>query len=298
VIRAANQRRNVAAAAAPRRVVLRLSAACCRAVCAAARFAAAPSHRVCSVLSGRSPASVIACLLVQTGGTFGTDEGVGCSPMFQCVTGDRKLGPLARRCCSAANVPSSILRSSRFYDYKNFMDPTKFYDETEMPLPRDPEPVHIDPDGTVNIPPRVKWQYHYLQTFFAAGTHYFVLTDDNDAPALHNLGPEGFVCANGQGIMAPRVMTRIQNGASLVMLHNTGGVTQAWSSLCVPHTTHASRLCARAAVVGLSLRRCAAAAALPLRHEHWRWSLCCELRHQSRLVACTACARHAIRCCG
>ena len=31
--------------------------------------------------------------------------------------------------------------------------------------------------------------------------------------------------------MAPRLKTRIQAGESIVMLHNTGGVVQAWASL-------------------------------------------------------------------
>lgn len=129
---------------------------------------------------------------------------------------------------------------NQFYDVNAFKDPRQFYDVddagkiTAKPLPRAPEPLHLGPDGELDAQAQWRnlWTYHYLQTFFAAGTKYFVLADDNDAPDLSVLGPGGFVCANGQGIMAPRLCSNIKNGKSIVMLHNTGGVTQAWTSLC------------------------------------------------------------------
>ena len=68
-----------------------------------------------------------------------------------------------------------------------------------MDLPRPAEPAHLGPDGTVSD--RVKWQYHYLQTFFNSGTHYIVLDSKHDAPDLSGLGPFGYVCANGQGLI-------------------------------------------------------------------------------------------------
>ena len=47
-----------------------------------------------------------------------------------------------------------------------FLDPSAF---NELPLPRPAEQAHLAgrTDGTV--PDRVKWQYHYLATFCAAG---------------------------------------------------------------------------------------------------------------------------------
>ena len=113
-----------------------------------------------------------------------------------------------------------------FYNYKEFSDGTVF---EELELPRPPEPAHVGVDGTV--PPRVRWQYHYLQTFFASGTHYIILDSKHDCPDLTALGPYGYMCANGQGIMFDRLRGRIQNGESIVMLHNTGGVVQAFASL-------------------------------------------------------------------
>ena len=133
------------------------------------------------------------------GGTFGTDDAVGEAVVNQ------------------------------FYDHNNFLDPNTYAEKTIDELPRPAEPAHIGPDGT--IPPRVKWQYYYLQTFFNSGTHYIVLDHENDAPDLSGLGPFGYVCANGQAIMYDRLRTRIQSGESLVMLHNTGGVVQAFCSL-------------------------------------------------------------------
>jgi len=115
---------------------------------------------------------------------------------------------------------------SEFYPATDFMEPSVFYDLDAMPLPRPPEPVHAK-----EMPDRVKWQYHYLQTFFGSGTHYIVLESHHDCPDLSAIGPYGYVLANGQGPFYDRVKTRIQQGEALVMLHNTGGVVQAFCSL-------------------------------------------------------------------
>lgn len=45
------------------------------------------------------------------------------------------------------------------------------------------------------------------------------------------LGEVGYVCAHGSTRAYQRLRTVIQAGRPLVMLNNTGGVTQAWSSL-------------------------------------------------------------------
>ena len=75
------------------------------------------------------------------------------------------------------------------------------------------------------------WQYFYLQTFWGGGNHYIVCENAQDAPDLSSFGPFGYIAANGQGLMYPRLKQRIAAGESLVLLHNTGGVTQAFSSL-------------------------------------------------------------------
>ena len=113
-----------------------------------------------------------------------------------------------------------------FYRWEGFLEPSDFY---EAPLPREAEAGHLREDGSVSD--RIKWQYHFLQTCFGSGTHYVLLdtfAEDFDASAF---GPLGIICANGQGMMFDRLKGRIQNGEALVMLHNTGGVTQAFASL-------------------------------------------------------------------
>ena len=114
----------------------------------------------------------------------------------------------------------------RFYQTADFADP-KVYVGQELPRPA--EKAHIGADG--RVPDRVVWQYFYLQTFFASGTHYILCEDGNDAPDISVLGKFGYIYANGQALVVPRLKTNIQQGKPLVMLHNTGGVTQAFASL-------------------------------------------------------------------
>ena len=117
---------------------------------------------------------------------------------------------------------------TQFYDPMDFMNPDNYDD---VPLPRAAEAEHLKGRADGKPPERVRWQYSYLQTFFGAGTHYIVLDNPSDAPDLSGLGKIGYVVANGQGLMAPRLKQRIAAGESIVMLHNTGGVVQAWASL-------------------------------------------------------------------
>lgn len=67
----------------------------------------------------------------------------------------------------------------QFYDAKDFADSNKFND---LPLPRPAEKAHLTPQGTV--PDRVKWQYHYLQTFFGGGSHYIVCSSAHIDPPI------------------------------------------------------------------------------------------------------------------
>ena len=150
-----------------------------------------------------------------------------CPEASACIEKLNKIKKVGAAFGTDAPIGQEVI--SQFYDYKDFMDASAFYDEASKPLPRPPERAHVGPDGTVSN--RVKWQYHYLQTFWGSGTHYIVLENHHDAPDLASLGPFGFVCANGQGIMFDRLKTRIQSGEPLVMLHNTGGVVQAFCSL-------------------------------------------------------------------
>jgi hypothetical protein len=160
--------------------------------------------------------------------------------IFRGEAGDEPLHPKTQECVDKLKQikggavpfgtdqePSTVV-ISQFYDPNDFMFPDNYND---LPLPRPAEAEHLKGRSDGKPPERVRWQYHYLQTFFGAGTHYMVLDNPSDCPDLSCLGRIGYVVANGQGLMAPRLKTRIGAGESIVMLHNTGGVVQAWASL-------------------------------------------------------------------
>jgi len=168
----------------------------------------------------RTPASptvlVIDCL--QRFGIFTSDETkMQISHLQKIKAGGQPLG-----------TDSAIddVEVTRIQAWQTFMDPANFYDKT---LPRPPEKAHIGADGSVSD--RMKWQYHYLQSAFAAGTHYVLISSFNDSFDVDALGPAGFILANGQGMAYERVKARIQAGSALVMIQNTGGVVQAFASL-------------------------------------------------------------------
>ena len=112
--------------------------------------------------------------------------------------------------------------------------PSEFIDAhsyDHMPLPREPEDAHRDP-ATGKVYPEMVWWYHYLQTYYASGTHYIILEKGEDGFDLSaTCGPLGFVCAHGGLMMYDRLAARIQSGMPLVMLHNSGGITQCFGSL-------------------------------------------------------------------
>ena len=120
--------------------------------------------------------------------------------------------------------PLSPTVVKEFYNPDDFQDFESYYD---LPLPRMAEAAHTRgrPDGSV--PERVRWQYHYLQTFFGGGTHYIVCENPNDAPDLSSLGPFRFITANGQGIMFPRLKQRIQAG-------KPASQSVSWVRPCLP----------------------------------------------------------------
>jgi hypothetical protein len=116
----------------------------------------------------------------------------------------------------------------QFYDLAEYSDPyADFF--MNSPLPRKPEAVHVQADGTVQR--RSKWQYHYLKTFWGGANRYILLDVAHDAPDLSGLGEYGFIHANGQDMMFDRFKSRVQQGYKMVMLHNTGGLTQAFAAI-------------------------------------------------------------------
>jgi len=97
-------------------------------------------------------------------------------------------------------------------------------------------PAHVSKKKTVD--PRVCWAYHYTQTVFSKGTHYMIFDEDDDAPDLragHGLRA-GTICANGEStVFFERLKRQIAfagvSAAPIVLLSNTGGATQTFTSL-------------------------------------------------------------------
>ncbi|GMI00909.1 hypothetical protein TrVE_jg7298 [Triparma verrucosa] len=97
-------------------------------------------------------------------------------------------------------------------------------------LPCKPFKEHIRAD-TKDVAPKRKWMYHYNQTTFSSGTHYIFLESNTETFPLDAFGPTGYVHAHGGTLSYQRLRSRISQGRPLVMLHQTGGVSQAFGSL-------------------------------------------------------------------
>ena len=168
---------------------------------------------------------------------------------FRGETGDGPLSDSTQACLDTFAVvkqgavplgtdsPARCHHLPQLYDVEEFMEPWNFFD---LPLPCPAEKAHINAEG--NVPTRVKWQYHYMATYFGAGSHYIILDSPHDAPDLNALGQFSYIVANGQGMMYPRLKARIAAGESILMLHNTGGVTQ----VRLPKRPFSGVMCARA----------------------------------------------------
>ena len=77
--------------------------------------------------------------------------------------------------------------------------------------------------------PAKPWQ----KTTFGSGTHYVFLRSPSggDAFPLDAAFPMGSVVAHGGTMAYKRIRAQIQTGNPMVMLYNSGGVTQAFASL-------------------------------------------------------------------
>uniref|UniRef100_A0A7S3JU93 Uncharacterized protein n=1 Tax=Aureoumbra lagunensis TaxID=44058 RepID=A0A7S3JU93_9STRA len=112
-----------------------------------------------------------------------------------------------------------ISQAQDFSDWRSFID---------LPLPCVPQKQHIRDNG---ISDKRKWMYHYSETIYGSGTHYIFLGSNDDSFPIEALqAPIGTVCAHGGSAAYGRLRSTILSGQPLVMLANTGGVTQAFSS--------------------------------------------------------------------
>jgi ABC-type multidrug transport system fused ATPase/permease subunit len=69
------------------------------------------------------------------------------------------------------------------------------------------------------------------QCFYAGGTHYLIFEKPDESFDLESLAPRGNVCAHGGTLAYRRLRKNILTGQPVVMLYNTGGVTQAFASV-------------------------------------------------------------------
>ncbi|GMH70018.1 hypothetical protein TrST_g14150 [Triparma strigata] len=113
------------------------------------------------------------------------------------------------------------------YDIEEFDD---YRDWVDNDLPCEPHKADLAPD-TGKVGERARWGYHYQSCCFTSGTHYIILDGDESSFPSQALGTVGFVCAHGSTRAYQRLRAVIQAGRPLVMMNNTGGVTQAFASL-------------------------------------------------------------------
>jgi hypothetical protein len=73
--------------------------------------------------------------------------------------------------------------------------------------------------------------YHYHRGIFARGTHYIFMESTDDQFPVEALGSMGSVLAHGGTSAYHRIRKGMQSGSRAVLLYNSGGVTQAFSSV-------------------------------------------------------------------
>ena len=118
------------------------------------------------------------------------------------------------------------------------------------PPPCEPDPAHVREDVMdeiratdserarrakkwASVVDKRKWMYYYQSATFGSGTHYVFLRSPSggDTFPLEAAFPMGSVVAHGGTMAYKRIRAQIQTGNPMVMLYNSGGVTQAFASL-------------------------------------------------------------------
>eukprot|EP00937_MAST-01D_sp_MAST-1D-sp2_P006409 g6409.t1 len=153
----------------------------------------------------------------------------------------RQLKKLKDDACVVPTDPDIDQKTGRFDAYSTHVfDTWDAYhrrdldgdgEDDDVPLPCDPRPEHKNADG--GVAKQRKWMYFYQSRLFASATHYVLLEkgqSDTHFP-WSGITQAGTVCASGGTAAYKRLRDILAAGQPMVMLHNTGGVTQAFASL-------------------------------------------------------------------
>ena len=105
--------------------------------------------------------------------------------------------------------------------------------DEELPFPVAPEHKrkHLVGAEHDTCHPNRKWRYFYVDGLFANATHYVLKSNDTDAFDMESLTRMGYLYAHGDTRTYHRLRANIQQGKAIVMLHNSGSVTTAFSWL-------------------------------------------------------------------
>jgi len=131
----------------------------------------------------------------------------------------------------APNGTEKDLNIDFIYDVKEFdrVEPFRNIRDSELPFPVLAE--HQRPKYNNTCDPNRKWRYFYMDGLFANASHYIIKNNDKDDFNLDLFAPMGYLYAHGDSRTYKRLANNIQQGRSIVMLHNSGGCTTAFSWL-------------------------------------------------------------------
>ena len=122
-----------------------------------------------------------------------------------------------------------------YYSLDEFDKPSTYseVDDARLPFPvlADHRRKHLVGAEHDTCHPNRKWRYYYIDGLFRNATHYIIKTNDADEFDIEGFARSGFVYAHGDTRTYKRLRANIQQGKQLVMLHNSGGVTTAFSWL-------------------------------------------------------------------
>jgi len=135
---------------------------------------------------------------------------------------------------AASQAPNGSEREAEIdwlYETAAYDKATIFADIPDNKLPFDVLPDHQRKAFNLTCDPNRKWRYFYIDGLFASATHYIIKSADLDELDMETLAPNAYLYAHGDTRTFKRLRDNIQKGAPIVMLHNSGGPTTAFSWL-------------------------------------------------------------------